>query len=382
MTICYDNMIEHAVAEYDKLINYHIIFHYIMSHYVYHIVVIIISDLCRYYMTSLLVALLLLINIFFYWIIMFLTARSPFRKKIEYHWIIALQSWIKFGYIGDHLGAGTYRLVRDMEVPHVVATPPWPFDKLQRALIERHPMQETESGLCWNKDWSLIFVWPFHWQFFFVGELEDSLTSRTPRPLLFGGERVIQVIPNFSAFGSGQVLTPQSWKDHILEKKTYTMQESHTRTRSHSKKKTYTQKKSHTTKKSHARKNRISPLQPFFWFHFFLGKNAWNMMRHTNGENGSATWSIKKYTYYRIPGISGTFYLCRWIFWEKNRGKEIGEAVVYVDGVVCVKWMCIHIRTFFAYQTLSAFHGTWNQFQRVFLLSYVVRWIGPSALSR
>ena len=168
MTICYDNMIEHAVAEYDKLINYHIIFHYIMSHYVYHIVVIIISDLCRYYMTSLLVALLLLINICFYWIIMFLTARSPFRKKIEYHWIIALQSWIKFGYIGDHLGAGTYRLVRDMEVPHVVATPPWPFDKLQRALIERHPMQETESGLCWNKDWSLIFVWPFHWQFFLL----------------------------------------------------------------------------------------------------------------------------------------------------------------------------------------------------------------------
>lgn len=34
-------------------------------------------------------------------------------------------------------------------------------------------------------------------------------------------------------------------------------------------------------------------------------------------------------------------------FEKKYRGKEIGEAVVYVDGVVCVKWMCIHIRTFF-----------------------------------
>ena len=34
--------------------------------------------------------------------------------------------------------SGAYRLVRDMEVPRVVATPPWAFDKLQRALIEKH----------------------------------------------------------------------------------------------------------------------------------------------------------------------------------------------------------------------------------------------------
>ena len=271
---------------------------------------------------------------------MFLTAHSPFRKKkIEYHWIIALQSWIKVGYIGDHLGAGTYRLVRDMEVPHVVATPPWPFDKLQRALIERHPMQETESGLCWNKDWSLIFVWPFHWQLFFVGELEGSLTSRTPQPLLFGGERVIQVIPNFSAFGSGQVLTPQSWKDHILEKKRIPCRN---RIPEHDR---IPKKNIYPKKNRMPEKIKFRLFSHFFGFIFiFLGKTAWNMMRHTNGENGSATWSIKKYTYYRIPGIAGTFYLCRW---EKNRGKEIGEAVVYVDRVVYVKWMCIHIRTLF-----------------------------------
>ena len=73
-------------------------------------------------------SVLLLLNFPLY---MFLTARSPFRKKNnESHWIIALQSWIKVGYIGDHLCSGAYTLVRNMEVRRVVATLPWAFDEL------------------------------------------------------------------------------------------------------------------------------------------------------------------------------------------------------------------------------------------------------------
>ena len=55
-----------------------------------------------------------------------------------------------------------------------------------------------------TEDWSLIFVWPSHWQLFFVGELEGSLTSRTPQPLL--GVKVW--FHDFQPL-AGQVLTPQ-----------------------------------------------------------------------------------------------------------------------------------------------------------------------------
>ena len=36
------------------------------------------------------------------------------------------------------------------------------------------------------------------------------------------------------------------------------------------------------------------------------------------------------------------------IFLEQEKiGRQIGEAVVYVDGSVCGKWICTHIRRFF-----------------------------------
>ena len=134
----------------------------------------------------------------------------------------------------------------------------------------RHPMQETESGLCWNKDWNLICVWPFHWQIFFVGELEGSLTSRTPQPLLFGGERVIQVIPNFSAFGSGQVLTPQSRKDHMLEKKRIPCRNRIPEHDRIPKKNTYTPKNRIPQKNRMPEKIEFRLFSHFFLFHFFF----------------------------------------------------------------------------------------------------------------
>ena len=32
---------------------------------------------------------------------------------------------------------------------------------------------------------------------------------------------------------------------------------------------------------------------------------------------------------------------------QEKKGRQIGEAVVYVDGSVCGKWICTHIRRFF-----------------------------------
>ena len=72
------------------------------------------------------------------------TFPSPQKKNNnEYHWIIALQSWIKVGYIGDHLCSGAYTLVRNMEVRRVVATLPWAFDELWlRSILFRKQNQD------------------------------------------------------------------------------------------------------------------------------------------------------------------------------------------------------------------------------------------------
>ena len=77
------------------------------------------------------------------------TFPSPQKKNNnEYHWIVALQSWIKVGHRWPFVLMCVHvTVVRNMEVRRVVATLPWAFDELWLRSIPFRKQNQAYVGL-------------------------------------------------------------------------------------------------------------------------------------------------------------------------------------------------------------------------------------------